>query len=210
MLNNHLWIERLRDALRRELPGSDAQRQMAPLPMSGPYFDAPPEGARRAAVMLLLYPTEDGWRLPLIVRPMDLAHHGGQIGLPGGLIEPGETTWQAAVRELQEEIGVPPEGIEPLGELSPLYVFVSNNHVSPWVAAIDRAPTLLMNSAEAAEVIELPVASLADDSKRGEFFRQHEDLEQRVPYFTHGSHRIWGATAMILAEFAAIVRTVNP
>ena len=139
MLQSDPWIERLRDELRRPLPGADSQRQMAPEPISGPYFGDPPEGARRAAVILLLYPAIDGWRLPLLVRPIDLAHHGGQIGLPGGLIEPGETTWQAALRELHEEIGVPPDGIEPLGELSPLYVFVSNNHVSPWVAAIDRA-----------------------------------------------------------------------
>ncbi len=198
-------IDRLRAALQRPLPGLEAQRRMAPTPSRGPYFDPPPEGARRAAVMILLYRANGDWRLPLIVRPMDLAHHGGQIGLPGGLIEPGETDWQAALRELEEELGVPAKGIEPLGRLSPLYVFVSNNHVTPWVAAIDRLPPFLMNAAEVAEVLELPLAHLFDAAQTGVFSREREGIPQRVPYFAFGSHRIWGATAMILAELAAVI-----
>ncbi len=209
MLQSDPWIQRLRDELRRPLPGADTQRRMAPEPVNGSYFDAPPDEARRAAVILLLYPAEGGWRLPLLVRPIDLAHHGGQIGLPGGLIETGETTWQAALRELEEEISVPPDGIEPLGELSPLYVFVSNNHVSPWIGVIDRAPTFLMNAAEVAEVIELPITNLFGNSPKGEFLRQQDGLQQRVPYFAFGQHRIWGATAMMLAEFAAVVQAAN-
>ncbi|HEX3997135.1 MAG TPA: CoA pyrophosphatase [Pirellulales bacterium] len=202
------WIDQIRAELRRPLPGIEAQRRMAPMPLSGPYFASPPEGARRAAVMLLLYPADDGWRLPLIVRPKDLSHHGGQIGLPGGLIEAGETTWQAALRELEEEIGVKGEGIGPLGQLSPLYVFVSNNFVTPWVATIARIPTFLMNAAEVAEVIELPMATFLDVSQTGEFSRDRTGNTQRVPYFAFGTHRIWGATAMILAEFAAVLQAV--
>jgi len=198
------WIEHLRTELRRPLPGIEAQRRMAPTPISGPYFDSPPDGARRAAVMILLYPDANEWRMPLIVRHADLAHHGGQVGLPGGLIEPGETALQAALRELHEEIGVPADGIEPLGQFSPLYVYVSNNYVTPWVAVIHRRPTFQRNAAEVAEVIELPIASLFDPAQIGEFDRQWESAPQRVPYFAFDLHRIWGATAMILAEFAAI------
>lgn len=179
------------------------------MPSRGPYFDPPPDGARRAAVMILLYPGDGGWRLPLIVRPTDLAHHGGQIGLPGGLIEPGESEWQAALRELEEELGVPAEGIEPLGRLSPLYVYVSNNYVAPWVAAIERAPAFLMNAAEVAEVLELPLANLLDPAQTGVFSRDRDAVLQSVPYFAFGSHRIWGATAMILAELAAVVSEVE-
>lgn len=197
-------IERLRVALQQLLPGIEAQRRMAPTPSRGPYFDSPPAGARRAAVMILLYPVDGGWRLPLIVRPTELSHHGGQIGLPGGSIEPGETEWQAALRELEEELGVPAAGIEPLGRLSPLYVFVSNNYVTPWVATINRAPAFLMNAAEVAEVLEMPLADLFDPAKADFFWRDREGVRQHVPYFALGSHRIWGATAMILAELAAV------
>ncbi len=176
------------------------------MPSRGPYFDPPPEGAR-AAVMILLYPADGGWRLPLIVRPTDLSHHGGQIGLPGGFIEPGETEWQAALRELEEEVGVPADGIESLGRLSPLYVFVSNNYVAPWVAAIDRSPAFLLNAAEVAEVLELPLANLLNPGQADVFSQERDGLRQQVPYFAFGSHRIWGATAMILAELAAITKT---
>lgn len=202
-------IERLRVALTRRLPGIEAQRRMAPSPSRGPYFDSPPEGARRAAVMILLYPTDGGWTLPLIVRPTDLTHHGGQIGLPGGCIEAGETEWQAAVRELEEELGVPAGGIEPLGQLSPLYVFVSNNYVTPWVAAIDRVPAFRLNAAEVAEVLEMPLANLLDPAEANFFWRETDCIRQQVPYFALGSHRIWGATAMILAELAAIADSLR-
>jgi 8-oxo-dGTP pyrophosphatase MutT (NUDIX family) len=202
------WIDRLRTELQRPLPGLEAQQRMAPTPSRGPYFDPPPEGARRAAVMILLFPADEGWRLPLIVRPTELSHHGGQIGLPGGFIEPGETEWQAALRELEEDLGVPAKGIEPLGQLSPLYVFVSNNYVTPWVAAIDHVPAFLMNAAEVAEVLELPLANLFDTAQTGIFSRESEGIPQRVPYFAFGSHRIWGATAMILAELAAVANSL--
>lgn len=202
------WIERLRRELQRPLPGMAAQRRMAPDPIRGPYFGPPPDAARRAAVMILLYPAAGTWRLPLAIRPAELTHHGGQIGLPGGSIESGETAWEAALRELEEELGVPPQGIEPLGELSPLYIFVSNNYVSPWVAAVARAPSLVINPAEVAEVIELPIANLMDSTQRGEFSREHEAGMQRVPFFAFGEHRIWGATAIMLAEFAAVLESI--
>jgi 8-oxo-dGTP pyrophosphatase MutT (NUDIX family) len=201
------WIDQLRAELLRPLPGLAAQQRMAPTPSSGPYFDPPPQRARRAAVMILLYPHDRGWRLPLIVRPNGLAHHGGQIGLPGGFIEPGETDWEAALRELAEELGVPAKGIEPLGKLSPLYVFVSNNYVIPWVATIEHAPAFLLNAVEVAELLELPLPTLSDPAQTGFFWRDREGVNQRVPYFALGSHRIWGATAMILAELAAIAKS---
>jgi 8-oxo-dGTP pyrophosphatase MutT (NUDIX family) len=203
------WIDLLRAELQRPLPGLEAQRRMAPTPSRGPYFDPPPEGTRRAAVLILLYLAAGIWRLPLIVRPTELTHHGGQIGLPGGFIEPGETEWEAALRELEEELGVPAKGIEPLGRLSPLYVFVSNNYVTPWVAAIDRAPAFLLNAAEVAEVLELPLANLLDPAQTGVFWRERDGIRQRVPYFAFGSHRIWGATAMILAELAAVAERLK-
>ena len=114
--------------------------------------------------------------------------------MPGGFIEPGETEWEAALRELEEELGVPAKGIEPLGQLSPLYVFVSNNYVTPWVATIDLVPAFLMNAAEVAEVLEMPLADLLGPGEGRFLLARNATMFGRTsPIFAFGSHRIWGA-----------------
>src|SRR6266404_6053902 len=92
--------------LRRPLPGPAAQARFAPELSFGRHFGPPPESARQAAVVALLYPSGGGddlsfagWRLPLILRPEHLEHHAGQIGLPGGMIEAEESPAEAALRE---------------------------------------------------------------------------------------------------------------
>ena len=102
---NHRLVRRLR----APLPGPEAQRRFAPLPLiEGWSPDQTPESARRAAVLVLLYPGAEGPMIPLTVRPTSLPTHGGQISLPGGALDPGESSEAAAVREAEEEIGVPP------------------------------------------------------------------------------------------------------
>jgi 8-oxo-dGTP pyrophosphatase MutT (NUDIX family) len=209
----------LLDRLRPPLPGRASQVRFAPELGFGRHFAEPPASARRAAVIALLYPIEtepltteprtesplDCWRIPLIVRPDHLEHHAGQIALPGGMIEAGESSAAAALRELHEELGVPRDGIELLGELSPIYVFASDNFVSPWVAMVSPAPTFNLSVDEVAAVIELPICTLVDESSVGSEVREQRGVRFRAPYFRCGPHRIWGATAMILAEFAAIL-----
>src|SRR5690606_9786945 len=103
-----------------QLPGRKAQARFEPLLSYGRHFGPPRYDARPAAVIALLFPAEGDWHLPLVLRPARLAAHGGQIGLPGGVVEPGESAQQAALRELEEELGVPPGAVHTIGELSPL------------------------------------------------------------------------------------------
>jgi 8-oxo-dGTP pyrophosphatase MutT (NUDIX family) len=146
------------------------------------------------------------WRLPLIVRPQHLEHHAGQIGLPGGIIEADETPIDAARRELHEELGVPRHDIDVLGQLSPLYVYGSNHYVIPHVAISAHSPTFIVNVDEVAEVIELPLPYLLDPAQIDTEAREHRGVRFRAPYLAFGPHHIWGATAMILGEFAAVLR----
>src|SRR4051812_25203430 len=110
---------RLRDRLRHPLPGAGAHLRFAPRPhLEGWRPDDSPTHARRAAALILLYPTEDGIALPLTIRHSALPHHAGQVSLPGGRIDLDESAEHAALRETEEEIGVSRDRVRVLGPLS--------------------------------------------------------------------------------------------
>jgi 8-oxo-dGTP pyrophosphatase MutT (NUDIX family) len=135
--------------------------------------------------------------------------HAGQISLPGGSVDPGETSPQAALRELEEELGVGGEEIELLGGLSPLYVFVTEFQVTPWVAVARRRPAFAPSPIEVAELLEVPLAHLVDPANQGRHLRRQRGVELSAPHFLWGRHRIWGATSMILGELAAVVEEIG-
>lgn len=198
-------IERLAERLRWPLPGARAQAALQPELGYGRYFGPPPRGAVPAAVMVLLFPQQDRWHLPLTLRPASMAQHAGQISLPGGLVEPGESTAQAALRELEEELGVRPESVTPLGELSPVFLYRSNFAVTPWLAVAGETPRWRPNPSEVAELLEVPLAHLSDPAARGRQARASGGVSFSAPCFHWGGHAIWGATSLILAELLAVV-----
>jgi 8-oxo-dGTP pyrophosphatase MutT (NUDIX family) len=156
-------------------------------------------------VLLLLYPHEGEWHLPLTLRPSHLAAHAGQVSLPGGAVEPGETSAQTALREFHEELGEDNTPIDLLGALSPLFVRASNYLVVPWVAAADARPRFVPDPAEVEELLEVPLAHLLDPAQFGSHPREHEGQTYAAPHFRFEPHRIWGATCMILGEFVTIL-----
>jgi len=175
----------------------------------GRHHGPPLYSARPAAVMILLYPTEQGWCLPLTVRPATLTAHAGQISLPGGLIEPDETSQQAALRELHEELGIEHGNIRVLGTLAEFYVFISDFLVTPWVAVAPARPPIVPNRDEVAEVLELPLSRLLDPASVGWAMRiGHGGIQFRSPHFLLGQHEIWGATSMILATLRAVLKEI--
>ena len=198
--------ERLAGRLRRALPGAAAQSLYQPQASYGRHFGPAPATARPAAVLVLLYTDAGAWHLPLTLRPAFLADHAGQISLPGGAVEPGESSELAAVRELNEELGVDTGSIELLGEMSPIYLFRSNYLITPWLAVTRSRPDWQPNPAEVAELVTLPLAVLLDPNATAVEVWQDQGIAFKVPALRYQGHVIWGATAMILAELAAIVR----
>jgi 8-oxo-dGTP pyrophosphatase MutT (NUDIX family) len=155
--------------------------------------------------LALLYPAEHGWCLPLTLRTVELPDHAGQISFPGGRVEVGEPSEQAALRELTEELGAGPAGITVLGQLSPVYLFRSNFLIQPWLAAAVVRPAWRPNPAEVAELLEVPLAALAAPSSTRIELRRQDGIDFRAPGFVWQRHTIWGATAMILAELVALL-----
>src|SRR5690606_20400714 len=135
---------------------------MAPQPRAGwdPYRT--PDGLRDAAALVLLYPGDDRACLPLTVRSGGLRNHTGQVSLPGGGVDPGETIERAALREAAEELGVEPASVRLLGRLTRLHIPVSGYLLHPVVGVVEARPRFAPDEGEVARLMEIAVERLLE------------------------------------------------
>jgi 8-oxo-dGTP pyrophosphatase MutT (NUDIX family) len=197
-------VARIERRLREPLPGEQAQRRMMPQPPRPWPSDFDASQIRHAAGLLLLFPLDRQAHLVLTVRAGTLGRHGGQVSLPGGVIDRGETIPQAALREAHEEIGLDPAGVRMLGALTPIEIRVSGFQLHPVVGAVDRRPALQPAHGEVAKILEIPVERLADRSCIAMNTLTRDGQTIVIPTFVVDGIEIWGATAMILSEFLEI------
>jgi 8-oxo-dGTP pyrophosphatase MutT (NUDIX family) len=199
----------IRRLLQGPKPGLAAQARMAPRPRPG----WPPEeeiSPREGGVLVLLYPRNAETHLVLTLRTETLADHRGQIALPGGRREEGETVVQTALREAWEEVGVSADRVEVLGTLTPLYIPPSEFCVTPVVGWATTRPRWRPNAVEVAQVLEVPLRRLLHPAARREKAKRRDGTTVQIPYFLVQGHHVWGATAMILGEFLEILRSGDP
>jgi 8-oxo-dGTP pyrophosphatase MutT (NUDIX family) len=164
------------------------------------------KGARPAAVVFLLYLHGGNWMVPFVRRRADLRDHPGQVALPGGGVQPGESAWEAAQREVSEEIGVPLGTLAALGAGDPIYAAVSNFSVVPFVAhlpdpELPRVLPFVHDEHELDGVLAIPLDRLLDDSAWLE-----SDDPWRFRYLAHEESVVWGLTERIVAGLAPKLR----
>ncbi len=159
---------------------------------------------------MLLYPVDDAPHVLLTVRAGRLGKHPDQVSFPGGLIDAGESIREAALREAHEEVGLDPAAVRVVGALSPLYITVSNFAIHPVAGIADATPSLQPSAAEVARLLPVPLAALADPGNLRRGTRWRDALHCDVPYFEARDERIWGATAMVLAELLSMLDPRNP
>ena len=162
--------------------------------------------ARAAAVLVLLYPApDDTWQVLMTIRSSEMPSHAGQVSFPGGRSEGDETPEQGALREYIEELGTPPTGLEIVGRLSPVFVFVSNFDVTPVVALAAEPPQVQPSPDEVAGVISFPWEVLLQPETKQSLRIQRRGLAFDAPCYRVQGYSIWGASAMMLEELVTVL-----
>ncbi len=155
--------------------------------------------------MLLLYPRDGQVTVLLTVRAGHLPQHSGQVSLPGGMVEPGETLTDAALREAYEEVGIDPAAVTVRGTLTPIHIPVSGFTLHPIVGTTPVRPNLKAEKDEVARVLEIALVDVIDPTRHRRTHRVRDGADIEVPYFDLDGETVWGATAMVLAEFATML-----
>lgn len=204
-------IDRLQKRLSEPLPGVEAQFKMAHVSRRSPAISIP-EDARLAGVLALFYPKAADWHLVFIERNTDNPkdRHSGQISFPGGKFEPTDGTLnQTALRETEEEIGVPASHVQVIGNLSELYIPVSNFLVSPTVGFVDFTPQFVPHPGEVKDILEVPFSVFLEEDiiAKTDLTLASGFVLRDVPYFKIGGKVLWGATAMIMSELLHTVES---
>ncbi len=200
-------IDNIRKKLNQSLPGRDAQLAMAPS-LRRHYKEAPSD-VTIACVLVLLFPKNDDWHFTLIQRmPHEKDRHSGQISFPGGRLEDDDDSLVAgALREAEEEVGIPRDEINVLGRLTELYIPVSNFLVHPFVGFLEKAPEFVPQPSEVDNILEIPIEELnKNENKKTRDIKGGKNIVLKdVPYFDFEGKVVWGATAMMLSEFEKVV-----
>ncbi|NRA94307.1 MAG: CoA pyrophosphatase [Psychroserpens sp.] len=196
-----------------ELPGEASQIKMSP-----PYRLELMERnrqlmktAKQAAVLSLFYPDKiNRTHLALILRKTYKGVHSAQVGFPGGKVEMEDTDLKStALRETEEEVGVPQGQIQVLKQLTPMYIPPSNFTVHPFLGVSVSTPNFRKQDDEVEDIIEVPLNHFMEESRViTTSVATSYKITVEVPAFELNGHIVWGATAMMLSEIKDVLKTL--
>ena len=170
---------------------------------------APGQTGRAAAVLVLVYPDAAGdGRLVLIERASYDGHHSGEISFPGGKAEPGDADLAAtALREAAEEVGLhaAEAGVRVVGSLDRFWIPVSDFAVTPIVALAERAPVLVGQASEVADILEPGLDRFLPDAPIAMIDRTVGEWPLRYGHYVVDGRSVWGMTARVLSQLGAVL-----
>jgi 8-oxo-dGTP pyrophosphatase MutT (NUDIX family) len=173
----------------------DRLRELLLTPEAAARLDAP--GRTDAAVLVPLYLDAGALHAVFTKRRDDLSRHAGEISFPGGRQDsPDEDLRRTALREADEEIGLPPDAVELVGALPPQGTFVTSYKIHPFVGVIEPGLAWTPQPTEVEEVLELSLADLVSGFEMKRLIRRGVPI--RTPAYTVDGNLIWGATARIV------------
>ncbi len=202
------FIEQLKIRLQQPLPGEDVQYLMAPVSrLQNKYLSPENYNPKKSAVMILLFPHDDIIKTVFIERPIYDGVHSGQVAFPGGKFEDADIDLQqTALRETFEEIGVDPDKIEVIGQLTDLYINPSNFLVSPFIGYIKECPDFILNTREVQKIVVYNLFDLNNEAiKSKKEITFSGGFKLKTPYYEIEGLTVWGATAMMISELNAVV-----
>lgn len=193
------------------LPGEEAHYKLAPMlrlqELEG--LDIEQKKPKQAAVMAVFYPgKQEETRFVLILRKSYKGVHSNQVGFPGGRVEEEDLNlMHTALRETEEEVGIPREEVTVLRELTRLYIPPSNFWVQPYLGLMERTPLLVPQEEEVEAVLEIDIDEfLSESCLTRQTLSTSYATNIEVPAFLLNGHVVWGATAMMLSEMKDILK----
>ncbi|MCG9972711.1 NUDIX hydrolase [Christiangramia crocea] len=205
-----IFKNRISKLKKMELPGEAAHRKLAPLIRLRELseINISEKNPQEAGVMAVFYPDESQeTRLVLILRKTYKGVHSNQIGFPGGRAEEMDRDIRdTALRETEEEVGIPKDQILVIKKLSRLYIPPSNFWVQPFLGIMEKTPVLIPEESEVEEILEVRLTDfLNDENIISQNLSTSYASNIEVPAYRLNGHVVWGATGMMLSEIRELI-----